>query len=278
MASAQEVVPAAARVRAARRLGASLPRWTWFLVSAAGWLVAWWLCARISGVPPELLPSPEAVAARIGRLAVSGIGDGPLWIHVGWSLLRFATGFLVAVVVAVPLGFAMSYFRPVDEAFTPLFEIFRCIPPIAWAPFSLLWFGATLGSQTFVIFTSAFPPILLSAYQGVKSTDPTLLNAARTLGARPLTVLAEVAAPASLPTLVTGLRIGLATGWMALVGAEIIAGSGSHAGLGYLILVGQQSLQANLTIGAMIVIGLVGATLDAAIRLIERRLTRWRTT
>lgn len=271
------VAPPPAAGGSVRRLLRTVPAWIWLTASAAFWLVLWWLSARLFGVAAEFLPLPSDVALRLLRLMETPVGDGTLWVHVGWSLLRFVSGFLIAVVVAVPLGFTMAYLRPLDELVTPVFEIFRCIPPIAWAPFSLLWFGATLGSQTFVIFTSAFPPILLSAYQGVKSTDATLINAARTLGAKPLTILAEVAAPASLPTLVTGLRIGLANGWMALVGAEIVAGSGSHAGLGYLILVGQQSLQANLTIGAMVMIGLVGAILDGAIRLLERRLGRWRT-
>lgn len=240
------------------------------------WLLLWWLLVRALHVSPDFLPSPEAVLTRLATLSRTTVGEGALWLHVGWSLWRFTLGFVLAVLVGVTLGFLMGYFRPVDYAVSPLFELMRYVPPIAWAPFAILWFGASLGSQAFVIFISALPPVLINAYKGIRLVDPALVNAARSLGARPRTILLEVGLPSSIPLLIAGLRIGLANGWMALVGAEIVAGAGVHNGLGFLILVGQQTLQASLTIAAMVMIGLVGAAVDYLIRQVERRFVKWR--
>jgi len=144
-----------------------------------------------------------------------------------------------------------------------LFNALRNVPPIAWAPFSLLWFGASFGSQTFVIFTSAFPPILMNSYRGIRLVDEDLIRAARMLGAQLGAMLFRVGLPAAMPLVLAGARIGAANGWLGLIGAEIIAGPGALAGLGFLILVGQQSLQAVFLISAMVVIGLIGRWLTA---------------
>ncbi len=242
----------------------------------AAWVTLWWAVVTALHIRPEFLPTPWEVLRRIALLAVFPIGDGPLWIHVAWSAIRFVLGFLLATVVGLPLGFAMGYVRRIDWLVTPVFDLLRCVPPIAWAPFALLWFGPSLGAQAFVIFTSALPPIVLSAERGFRLIDRNLLEAVRSLGARPVTIMWEVAIPSSIPVLVSGLRIGLASGWMALVGAEIIAGDGTHSGLGYLILIGQQTLHADLTIGAMAIIGVLGALLDWGLRRAEKRASTWR--
>ncbi|WP_428423446.1 ABC transporter permease [Methylibium sp.] len=202
------------------------------------------------------------------------IGDGTLWVHAGWSVLRFLSGFLLALVVGVPLGLVMGRSRLVGDLLDPLFNTLRNVPPIAWAPFALLWFGASFGSQTFVIFTAAFPPILMNSHRGIRLVDDGLIKAARMLGAKPAAVLFRVALPAALPLVVAGARIGVANGWLALVGAEIVAGPGALTGLGFLVLVGQQNLQAVFSISAMVVIGLLGAAFDNAMVRLERTLSK----
>ena len=240
-----------------------------------GWLLIWFAVVELSGVSKDFLPNPVEVLQKIAQLAVEPLGAGALATHVWGSIMRLLSGFGAAIVIGVPLGAAMAYFRPVRWLVNPLFELFRYIPPIAWAPFAMFWFGGGSAAQAYVIFTSAFPPILINTFRGVQLVDRSLIDAARTLGAKPLTVLAEVAMPAALPFIVTGLRIGLATGWMALIAAEIVAGTGSREGLGYLILQGQQQLHADLTIGAMVLIGILGALIDVFIRFLERRLAYW---
>lgn len=239
------------------------------------WILLWAAVVVAFNVSSDFLPTPLEVLKKLISLATNPIGEGSLWVHMGWSILRFLSGFALAALIGIPLGLLMGYIRPVEYWVSPLFELFRYVPPIAWAPFSILWFGASFGSQTFVIFTAAFPPMLMSAYQGIRLVDRGLINAARMLGAGKTTILFKVGLPAAVPLIVAGLRIGLANGWLALVGAEIIAGPGALTGLGFLILVGQQNLQASVTIGAMALIGVLGALFDYGVRLIEARVTRW---
>lgn len=247
----------------------------WALPVLAVWIVLWWIITGPLGAGGELMPTPVEVGRSLFRLLVQPVGEGPLPTHIGASLWRFVSGFVLAVIVGVPLGFLMGQFRFFDWALNPIFEFIRYVPPIAWAPFAILWFGANFGAQTFVIFISTLPPILISAYRAMRGVDPNLIAAARTLGAKPLTMILEVGLPSSIPVLVGGLRIGVATGWMALIAAEIVAGTGTRAGLGYLILIGQQTLQASITIGAMAMIGLLGWVFDIGLRGLERAVTPW---
>lgn len=241
-----------------------------------GWVLLWWIAVSAAGVSSDFLPSPLAVLRRAVVLVYEPVGAGALATHVLASLTRLLSGFGLAVLVGIPLGLVMGSVRPVRWIVAPIFELFRYVPPIAWAPFAMLWFGAGNVSQAFVIFTAAFPPILMNTFRGVQLVDDRLLAAARSLGARPHVIMAEVAFPSALPIIATGLRIGLAGGWMALIAAEIVAGSGSRDGLGYLILQGQQQLQADLTISAMLIIGILGTLIDVAVRRLETRLIKWR--
>ena len=254
----------------------SILRSGWTLAALAFWLLLWWGLIGVFQISPDFLPQPNEVLTRLIRLMTHPVGEGPLHVHIAASLWRFVFGFALAVAVGVPLGFLMGFFKIFDWVMNPIFELVRYIPPIAWAPFAILWFGANIGAQAFVIFISTLPPILISAYGAMKSVDTNLMAAARTLGAKPRTIILEVGLPSSIPVLVGGLRIGVATGWMALIAAEIVAGTGTRAGLGYLILVGQQTLNAATTIGAMLMIGLLGWLFDTALRALERNVMRWR--
>lgn len=249
---------------------------SWVLPALVFWLALWWGIIGLLGIGPDLMPSPPDVLNAMIRLVTHPVGEGPLGVHVLTSLWRFLGGFALAVVIGIPLGFLMGQFRLFDWALNPIFEFLRYVPPIAWAPFAILWFGASFGAQAFVIFISTLPPILISAYTAMRSVEPKLIAAAHTLGARPLTIILEVGLPSSVPVLIGGLRIGVATGWMALIAAEIVAGTGTRAGLGYLILIGQQTLQASVTVGAMVVIGLLGWAFDSGLRLVERAAMPWR--
>lgn len=241
-----------------------------------GWVGLWWVLVVTLGLSKDFLPTPWQVMQRIGTLTHDPVGAGNLFVHAQASLTRLLTGFGAALLIGVPLGLLMARFKLLNWIVTPLFELFRYVPPIAWAPFALFWFGAGNAAQGYVIFTSAFPPILINTYLGVMLIDKNLLNAAASLGARTWTVLTEVALPAAFPLIMTGVRIGLAAGWMALIAAEIVAGTGGRDGLGYLILQGQQQLHADLTIGAMVVISLLGVVLDMILRRVERRFAGWR--
>lgn len=246
-----------------------------YLVLAC-WIGLWWAAVVLLNVSKDFLPTPWAVVERIGILTYDPVGAGNLFTHLQASVIRLLTGFGAALLIGILLGLLMSYFRILDWLVSPVFELFRYIPPIAWAPFALFWFGAGNSAQGFVIFTSAFPPILINTFLGVKLIDRNLINAALSLGARSWTVVTEVLVPGAFPLIMTGVRIGLAAGWMALIAAEIVAGTGTRDGLGYLILQGQQQLHADLTIGAMVVISITGLLLDMMLRKVESRFAAWR--
>jgi ABC-type nitrate/sulfonate/bicarbonate transport system permease component len=241
-----------------------------------GWLALWWVLVEALSVSKDFLPNPYEIGRRIVLLSYEPLGAGTLVTHAVASMVRLLSGFGAALVIGVPLGMLMAYFRPINWLVSPLFEPLRYVPPIAWAPFAVLWFGSGNAAQAYVIFTSALPAILINTFAGVQLVDRGLINAARTLGARSHTILIEVVLPAALPLVVTGVRIGLAAGWMALIAAEIVAGSGSRDGLGYLILQGQQQLRADLTIGAMVIIGLLGTCIDFTLRRIDAHFASWR--
>lgn len=245
----------------------------WAVAWLGIWIGAWGIAGSVSGVSPDFLPSPEHVVRKLIWMADASnrVGEGVLWTHIGWSVLRFTSGFLCAAAVGVPLGLVMGQSRLAGDLLSPLFNALRSVPPIAWAPFSLLWFGASFGSQVFVIFVAALPPILANSFRGIRLVDSALVDAARMLGAKPATVLFRVGLRAALPHVLAGARIGITNGWLALIGAEIIAGPGALTGLGFLVLVGQQNLQAAFSIGAMVIIGILGALLDHVMVRIERR-------
>ncbi len=247
--------------------------YTWF--SLGFWLFAWFAVVVTTKIDQSLLPTPERVFRQIMWLWSNQVGAGGLWVHISASFQRFIGGFVLASITGMVLGLWMGYSRRADMAINPIFEMIRYIPPIAWAPFSILWFGASYSAQVFVIFVSALPPVLINAHKAVRTIKPGLINAARMMGASPITILIEVALPASLPLLFVGLRMSVATGWMALVAAEIVAGDGSRSGLGYLVLIGQQTLRPDTTIAAMLVIGIIGASFDIGLRLLQRWIIRW---
>lgn len=253
-----------------------LPTFVKVGVVLLGWLGLWWGLVEALGVSKDFLPNPYEVARRLIVLVYEPLGAGTLLTHAWASIVRLLSGFGAALVIGIPLGLLMAYIRPINWLVSPLFELFRSVPPIAWAPFAIFWFGAGNAAQAYVIFTSAFPPILINTFLGVQLVDRGLINAARTLGAKAHTVLLEVALPGALPLVVTGIRIGLAAGWMALIAAEIVAGTGSRDGLGYLVLQGQQQLHADLTIGAMVMIGVLGTCIDFMLRRIDAHFASWR--
>lgn len=214
-----------------------------------------------------LLPPPTDVAAAAWQLAISG----ELWGHVLDSLRREFVAFLWAC-IAIPLGVAMGWWKGINRQLDPLVEILRPIPPLAWIPLSILWFGVSDTQNQFIIFLGIFFPILLNTITGVKSVEPSLVRAARCFGADEASVLWRVVLRAALPQIVTGVRIGLGVGWMALVAAELV---GANSGLGFMINDARSLLRTDIVIVGMIAIGVIGLALDALIRELGRRALPW---
>jgi NitT/TauT family transport system permease protein len=183
-------------------------------------------------------------------------------------------GFLLAAAVAIPLGIAMGRFRRVNDLLDSTIQILRPIPPIAWLPLALAWFKIGLTSILFIIILGAFFPILLNTIDGVRGVKRTWIEVATTLGAKEREILFKVVLPGAAPTIWTGLRVGFGIAWMCVVAAEMLPGTTS--GLGYLILYAFNFGQIQIIIAGMIVIGLIGLSLDSVFKVIEARRFGWR--
>lgn len=232
-------------------------------------LVVWQLISTrvLDETTRALLPPPTKVAAAAWEL----IASGELLRHLFDSLRREFVAFLWSL-VAIPLGIAMGWWRGFNEQVDSLVEVLRPIPPLAWIPLSILWFGVGDLQNEFIIFLGIFFPILLNTINGVRGVEPNLVRAARCLGSHEGTVLSQVVLRAALPQIVTGIRIGLGVGWMALVAAELV---GASSGLGFLINDARTILRTDVVIVGMITIGLVGLLLDLLIRRVAGRLLPW---
>jgi ABC-type nitrate/sulfonate/bicarbonate transport system permease component len=255
-------------------LSAALPLWKFLSLSLAGFSTffgVWYLSAHTALVPPTFLPSPELVLKEVVRLTYEPFVGYTIQQHLASSISRFALGFGIAIVVGVPLGLLMGWFRWLDAAITPLFNALRFVAPVAWIPFAALWFGTGYGGPALIIFAGAFPPALINAYRGAQLVDRRLVEAAQTLGASTLHIVRHVLLPGSVPSIIAGLRISAGLGWQSLIGAELIVAS---SGIGYLIVKGQTSIRTATVISGMIAIGIVGFAIDTLLRRLEARIYR----
>lgn len=236
--------------------------------------IGFWQGLSAGGLVSSLfLPGPLEVLDRFTDLLTRRFAGATLPAHLAASFERFAYGFVLAAVIGVPLGLLMGWFRILDEVVSPIFDGLRFIAPIAWVPFAALWFGTGIGGPILIIFAGAFPPCVINAYRGAKFVDPWLIEAARMLGTPNRRVIAEILLPASVPSIISGLRVSAGLGWQSLVGAELIVAS---TGVGYLMVQGQANVSTTTVMSGMIAIGLVGLALDTALRLAERIILRRR--
>lgn len=222
-------------------------------------------------IPAHFLPTPLSVVKELEELSHVPFAGSILAEHVIASLQKFGVGFALAVVIGVPLGLILGLSRLADRIISPLFDSVRFIPPIAWVPFTVLWFGTSPLAPALVVFAGAFAPCVINSYRGAKFVDSTMLEAARTLGAPPHTIVLEVVIPASLPSIVAGLRVSAGFAWQSLIGAELIVGS---TGLGFMIVQGETNLATPVVMAGMAMIGILGACIDFSLRALERRITR----
>jgi ABC-type nitrate/sulfonate/bicarbonate transport system permease component len=239
-------------------------------------IAIWHLLSVSSLLVHQLLPSPWETLVSIKTLSTAGLPQGYKLIrHIEESLYRVLYGFSLALMVAVPLGIMIGWSRVLREVVTPLVEIVRPIPPLAWIPLAIFWFGIGLKSSVFIIFLGAFFPMLLNTVSGVLAVDTRLIEAARTLGARRMDIYIKILIPGATPAIYTGARIGMGIAWMTLIAAEF-TGVKSGYGLGYMIMVARDIQRPDHIVAGMIIIGVIGYTLDICLRGAEHTLLRWR--
>jgi ABC-type nitrate/sulfonate/bicarbonate transport system permease component len=240
-------------------------------IGVVGFFAVWQAISASGLVSARYLPGPLTVLSTVVELTTQPYSGATLWGHLSASLVRFGLGFLLAAVVGITLGLLMGWYRWLDNVVSPFFEALRFIAPIAWVPFAGLWFGTGIGGPTLVIFSGAFPTCLVNAYRGAKYIDRRMLEAARTLGASGPRIVAEVLLPASLPSIVAGLRVAAGIGWQSLIGAELIVVA---SGVGYMMVQWQLNVLTPIVMAGMLAIGVVGVVIDVVLRWSENRIKR----
>lgn len=263
-------VPAAVSAPPTRRRLTSL---AWAVAKPAvailAFLAVWETAPRIGLVDKVFLPPFSEVAQTFVEL----VANGQLAEHVSASLSRALVGFAIAVVVSIPLGVAIAWYKPVADFLNPILELFRNTAALALLPVFILILGIGETSKiALVVYASAFP-ILLNTISGVRTVDPLLIRSARSLGLSPIRLFQKVILPASVPTIFTGLRMAAASSILVLIAAEMV---GAKAGLGYLITAAQLNFQIPSMYAGIVTIALVGLAFNGVLVAIERRLSRWR--
>ena len=233
-------------------------------------LVLWQYLSDIGAIKPMLLPAPTKVAATLMTMLI----NGELLSHLGISLLRVLEGFALAAVIGLPLGIGIGLSRALEHLTDLILQLMKPIPPIAWIPLSILWFGIGEGGKVFIIFLGAVFPILINTVDGIRQTDQRFVEVARVLEVTRPRFILKVVLPGALPAIMTGLRIGLMVAWICVVAAELIA---SSSGLGYLIMDARQLMQTDRMLVGMLTIGVMGKFLDVALKAAEHRLITWKT-
>jgi ABC-type nitrate/sulfonate/bicarbonate transport system permease component len=242
------------------------------IISLTVFVLVWWgisIYLNLEYVPPpnevydafiDSFMRPDPTTGRV------------MWDNIAASLQRVALGFAIAFVIAVPLGLLMGFSRTMEDFSKPIVEVFRPIPPIAWVPILAIALGAVLG-PVMVVFIGVFFPVLSNVIFGVKSIDPILPEAAKTLGANRPSMFSKVIFPYTIPYIMTGIRIGLGIGWMCIVAAEMIIAIGG--GVGQYIIFKSQTSQYDYMFAGMIVVAILGLLTTELSGVIERRVSKW---
>jgi len=245
------------------------------LCSIAAAVCLWQLVCVLGAGPKAALISPLEVGAALAELCVNGMPPGNLLpLHALYSLGRVLTGVLLAVLLGGPLGLALGASPSARRALSPLVDFLRPVPPLAWIPLAIVWFGIGFGSAVFLIFLGAFFPIVLGTCSGVRGVDPLLVDAVRTLGGGRRDIWLKVLLPGAMPSVLTGIKVGLGIGWMTLVAAEF-TGVRQGYGLGYMIMSARDLQRLDLVVAGMVGIGLVGLALECALGCLYKHLLRW---
>ena len=248
-------------------------------------LLFWQAICDFGFVDPRKLPSPLAVAVRWWSYIYpeapfdSAKDFAPAWAFSGeffrdaaGSLYRVIAGFAVGALLALPFGLAMGASEKAYRYFNPLLQVLRPIPPIAYIPLSILWFGLGNPPAIFLIALGAFFPVLINTIAGVRAVDSIYMRAARNLGASQFTIFRRVILPAATPYILSGVRIGIGTAFIVVIVAEMIA---VNNGLGFRILEAREYFWSDKIIAGMFSIGFIGLAIDTVVNKINNHLLRW---
>ncbi|RKR36688.1 taurine transport system permease protein [Paraburkholderia sp. BL17N1] len=243
------------------------------LITVAAFLALWFAATNLHWIKPLFLPSPQAVYAKFIYVATEGFANSTLAQHTGISLLRVFGAFALACLTAIPVGVMMGVSRFARGAFDPPIEFYRPLPPLAYLPLIIIWFGIGEFSKVLLIYLAIFAPLAIAARAGVRSVSIEQIHAAYSMGASRTQVVLYVILKSAMPEIFTGMRIGIGVGWTTLVAAEMVA---STSGLGFMVLNAAEFLASDVVIMGIIVIGFFALCFDLLMRYIERVLVPWK--
>lgn len=245
----------------------TLYRWLSWAVPALV-LVLWQVAARVGLIAPQVLPAPSSVAASALDLA----RNGDLFIHLGVSLLRAATGFAIGGTIGLALGILVG-FSPLAQALLDRsIQMVRAIPFLAMLPLVIVWFGVGEAAKIFLVALAVLFPIYINTMLGIRQIDPKLMELAKVIGLNRSAVVRRIILPGAMPSILTGVRYALAHAWLALVIAETLA---TTKGIGFLAMDAREFLQTNVILLTIIIYAIVGVVADALVRLLEARFLSW---
>jgi taurine transport system permease protein len=244
------------------------------VVTVIALLTLWWVATHAGWIRDLFLPTPERIITSFADAWKGDIQGGrPLYEHFGWSMFRVFFAFALACVTAIPVGIAMGVSRIARGVFDPPVEFYRPLPPLAYLPLIVIWFGIEETAKVVLIYLACFAPLAMAARAGVKSVMIEQINAAYSLGASKWQVIRHVIIPAAMPEIFTGMRIAIGFGWTTLVAAEMVAAT---AGLGQMVLNASNFLRTDVVVMGIFVIGIVAYAFDLMMRYIERAVVPWK--
>ncbi|MBC9230505.1 taurine ABC transporter permease TauC [bacterium SPL81] len=242
------------------------------LSSVISVLVIWYLITALKIVPSLFLPSPQAVWQKFLEVSQQGFMQATLWQHLAASISRVLLALVAAIAIGVPLGLWMGLNKWVRAVLDPLVELLRPIPPLAYLPLLVIWFGIGETTKVLLIFFSILAPVIISSTHGVISHQLNRERAALSLGASQSQVFWHVILPTALPHILTGIRIGLGVGWSTLVASELVA---ADRGIGFMVQSAAQFLITDTVVLGIIVIAIVAVSFELFLRWLQKQLSPW---
>ncbi|WP_323127188.1 taurine ABC transporter permease TauC [Acinetobacter pollinis] len=242
------------------------------LLSVGLVLLIWFIITALQWVSPLFLPSPQAVFHKFIEVSQQGVMKATLWQHLASSMSRVLIALFAAIIVGVPIGLWMGLNKWARAVIDPLVELLRPIPPLAYLPLLVIWFGIGETTKILLIFFSILAPVIISSTHGVLSHQINRERAALSLGASKSQIFWHVILPTALPHIITGIRIGLGVGWSTLVAAELVA---ADRGIGFMVQSAAQFLITDTVILGIIVIAIVAVSFELYLRWLQKQLSPW---
>jgi len=243
------------------------------MASIGALLVLWLAATHLGWIKPLFLPKPQTIWFAFNQAMSGDLDSHTLGVHFLWSMYRVFSAFVLAVVIGIPIGIAMGVSRIARGIFDPPIEFYRPLPPLAYLPLMIIWFGIGESAKIILLFLSILAPVVLAARAGVRSISQEQIQAARSMGASTSQVIQHVILPGAMPEILVGLRIGMGVGWTTLVAAEMVA---ADAGLGKMVFNASNFLRTDVVILGILAIGLVAYAFELIMRWLEYWAVPWK--